>query len=93
MYLVQGKQSGLFVELQHSITAIMLHLIVLQLSREFRSILAMERMAGSLMNTWPEQREKVIVFAKVEAMTTRKLRQLLSSLERTDGIVHVDGRC
>ena len=53
----------------------------------------MERMAGSLTDTWPEWREKVIVFAKVEAMTRRKLRQLLSSLERTDDIVHAESRC
>jgi len=64
----------------------------LQLRREFKSVAALTSTAGSLMDSWPEWREKVIQLAKLES-ATRPVLKVLGDLEGKDSVVCPDGEC
>ena len=53
--------------------------------------MSLETSASSLMDSWPEWRDKLIQFSKLESVTRPVLKKLLSDLEAKDGIMHPDG--
>lgn len=64
-------------------------LLPLELCQKFRAISSLEATAGSLMNSWPEWRDKLIWFSKMESGTRPVLKKLLSDMD-SQGVVHPD---
>ena len=53
--------------------------------------MALESKAGSLMDTWPEWKDKILKLSRLESGTRPLLRQLLSELESKDGLALPEG--
>ena len=60
--------------------------------REFKSVAALTTTAGSLMDSWPEWRKKLIQFAKLESATRPVLKKVLGDLESEDSVACPDGK-
>lgn len=54
---------------------------------------SLDTTAGSLMDSWPQWRDKVIQFSKLESATRPALKQLLGDLESKDSVACLDGEC
>lgn len=47
---------------------------------------------ASLMDTWPEWKEKLIHLAKLDSGTRPMIKRILEKLERQEQIVYPDGK-
>ena len=54
---------------------------------------SLDASAGSLMDSWPEWRDKLIQFSKLESATRPALKKLLGDLETKDSVACPDGEC
>ena len=48
--------------------------------------------AGSLMDSWPNWKDKLIQFSKLESATRPVLKKLLSDMESKDSVACPDGK-
>ena len=46
-----------------------------------------------MMDSWPEWRDKLIQFSKLESATRPALKKLLGDLETKDSVACPDGEC
>ena len=59
-------------------------LYYIQLHREFKSILSYTETVSSLMNSWPEWKEKLIKLSKLESKTRPNIKKIIDVLENED---------
>ena len=68
-----------------------IHIFLVQLRREFRSLLSLDTTVASLMDSWPQWREKLLKVAKVESVSRKRVKFILSQLENKEAFVHWEG--
>ena len=86
----------IYIDYQHVLhVSVYIHacFIFLQMRREFKCVICLDEAAGTLMNTWPEWRRKLILFSQLESTSRPILEKLLSALETQNTSALPDGKC
>ena len=64
--------------------ALLYSIVTLQLHREFKFILSRAETVTSLLDSWPEWKQKLIELSKLESKTRPNIRKVLDVLESED---------